>query len=51
MLRHTHLLPCFILQELIYYLPVDRAFIGEIGAVIGAYIGPGAFGIAYFEKE
>jgi DegV family protein with EDD domain len=33
------------------YLPVDRAFIGEIGAVIGTYIGPGAFGIAYFEKE
>jgi len=33
------------------YLPVDKAFIGEIGSVIGTYVGPGAFGIAYFEKE
>jgi len=32
------------------YLPIDRAFIGEIGSVIGAHVGPGAFGIAYFEK-
>jgi len=31
------------------YLPVDKAFIGDIGAVIGTHIGPGAFGIAYFE--
>jgi len=31
------------------HLPVDKAFIGEIGAVIGTYIGAGAFGIAYFE--
>jgi len=33
------------------HLPVDKAFIGEIGTVIGTYIGSGAFGIAYFEKE
>ena len=33
------------------YLPVDKAFIVEIGSVIGTYIGAGAFGIAYFEKE
>jgi len=30
--------------------PVSKAFIGEIGSVIGTYIGPGAFGVAYFEK-
>jgi DegV family protein with EDD domain len=33
------------------HFPTDNAFIGEIGAVIGTYIGPGAFGVAYFEKE
>jgi len=33
------------------HIPVDKALIGEIGSVIGTYIGPGAFGIAYFEKE
>ena len=40
------------LQEFLKpHLPVDKAFVGEIGAVIGTYIGPGAFGLAYFEKE
>jgi len=33
------------------HIPVDKALIGEIGSVIGTYVGPGAFGIAYFEKE
>ena len=32
------------------HIPVDKALVGEIGSVIGTYIGPGAFGIAYFEK-
>jgi len=40
-----------LLEFLKTHLPVDKAFIGEIGAVIGTYIGSGAFGIAYFEKE
>ena len=43
---------CNSLREFLKsHLPVDKAFIGEIGAIIGTYIGPGAFGIAYFEKE
>ena len=43
---------CNNLRELLKnYLPVDKAFIGEIGSVIGTHVGPGAFGIAYFEKE
>ena len=43
---------CNSLKEFLKpYLPVDKALIGEIGAVIGTYIGPGAFGVAYFEKE
>ena len=32
------------------HIPAEKASIGEIGAVIGTYIGPGAFGAAYFEK-
>jgi len=32
------------------HIPVDKALIGEIGSVIGTYVGSGAFGIAYFEK-
>jgi len=31
-------------------IPASKTFLAEIGAVIGTYIGPGAFGIAYFEK-
>ena len=33
------------------HLPIKDIVIGKIGAVIGTYIGPGAFGIIYFEKD
>ena len=43
---------CSSLQEFLKpHIPIEKAFTEEIGSVIGTYIGPGAFGIAYFEKD
>jgi len=43
---------CNTLREFLKpYIPVEKALIGEIGSVIGTYVGPGAFGIAYFEEN
>jgi len=42
---------CNILMDILKpHLPTDNIIIGKIGAVIGTYVGPGAFGVIYFEK-